>query len=76
MTALSNPKSEVTTPFDPNQALNTMQTTLDKFLNAASVEAVYGPAVSQGENMVIPAGRGFEYRGFWSGLRRRFSRCC
>ena len=55
MTALSNPKSKVRTPFDPNKALNTMQTTLDKFLSAASVEAVYGPAVSQGENMIIPA---------------------
>jgi len=67
MTALSNPKSEVTTPFDPNQAVNTMQTTLDKFLNAASVEAVYGPSVSQGENMVIPAAEVLSIVGFGLG---------
>ena len=67
MTALSNPKLELTTPFDPNQALNTMQTTLDKFLSAASVEAVYGHAVGQGENMVIPAAEVLSIVGFGLG---------
>ena len=67
MTALSNPESKVTAPFDPNQALNTMKTTLDKFLGAASVEAVYGPAVSQGENMVIPAAEVLSIVGFGLG---------
>src|SRR5688572_3559823 len=67
MTALSNPKSEVRTPFDPNKALYTMQTTLDKFLSAASVEAVYGPAVSQGENMIILAAEVLSIVGFGLG---------
>ena len=67
MTALSNPKSKVTTPFDPNRALNTMQTTLDKFLNAANVEAVYGPPVSHGENIVIPAAEVLSIVGFGLG---------
>lgn len=67
MTALSNPKAGITTPFDPNQALNTTQTTLDKFLSAANVEAVYGPSVSQGENMVIPAAEVLSIVGFGLG---------
>ena len=67
MSALSNPKSKLTTPFDPNQTLNTMQTTLDKFLSAANVEAVYGPAVSLGETMVIPAAEILSIVGFGLG---------
>ena len=67
MNALSNPKSEMTAPFDPNQALDTMQNTLDKFLSAANVEAVYGPSVSQGENMVIPAAEVLSIVGFGLG---------
>jgi uncharacterized spore protein YtfJ len=67
MIALSNPKSEMTTPFDPNRALNIMQNTLDKFLSAANVEAVYGPSVSQGENMVIPAAEVLSIVGFGLG---------
>jgi uncharacterized spore protein YtfJ len=67
MTALSIPKSEIKTPFDPNQALNTMQTTLDKFLSAANVEAVYSPSISQGENMVIPAAEVLSIVGFGLG---------
>ena len=67
MTAMSNPKSELTTPFDSNQSINTIQTTLDKFLSAADVEAVYGPPVSQGENVVIPAAEVLSLVGFGLG---------
>lgn len=67
MTALSNPKSKVTTPFDPNRALNTMQNTLDKFLSSANVEAVYGPSVSEGEYTVIPAAEVLSIVGFGLG---------
>src|SRR5262245_58506085 len=67
MTALSNPKSELTTPFDSNQSINTIQTTLDTFLSAADVEAVYGSPVSQGENVVIPAAEVLSLVGFGLG---------
>ena len=67
MDAMSNPKSQPTTSFDPNLALNTMQTTLDKFLSAANVEAVYGPPVSEGENTVILAAEVLSIVGFGLG---------
>ena len=67
MTAMSNPKSQATTSFDPNLALNTMQTTLDRFLSAASVEAVYGPPTSQNENTVIPTAEVLSIVGFGLG---------
>ncbi|HKY53534.1 MAG TPA: spore germination protein GerW family protein [Anaerolineales bacterium] len=67
MTALSNLEPEGNISFDPNRALNTIQTTLDTFLNAADVEAVYGPPVSQGENVVIPAAEVLSIVGFGLG---------
>ena len=67
MAAMSNPKSKATTSLDPNLALNTMQTTLDKFLSAANVESVYGPSVSQNENTVIPTAEVLSIVGFGLG---------
>ena len=67
MAAMTDPKSPATTPFDPNLALNTMQTTLDKFLKAANVEAVYGPPTSQNENTVIPTAEVLSIVGFGLG---------
>ena len=52
---------------DPNLALDTVQTTMDKFLSAANVEAVYGPPVSQGENIIIPAAEVLSIAGFGLG---------
>jgi uncharacterized spore protein YtfJ len=65
MTAISN--SEGRKPFDPNQAVNTIETTLGKFLSAADVEAVYGSPVSQGEHTVIPAAEVLSLVGFGLG---------
>jgi uncharacterized spore protein YtfJ len=62
-----SPKSQVNQLSDPSPALNTVQTTLDKFLTAASVEAVYGPPLSQGENVVIPAAEVLSVVGFGLG---------
>ena len=67
MTAMTDPKSQATTSFDPNLALNTMQITLDRFLSAANVEAVYGPPVSQHENTVIPTAEVLSILGFGLG---------
>jgi uncharacterized spore protein YtfJ len=53
---------------DSSPAMNTIQTTLDKFLTAANVEAVYGPPISQGENTVIPAAEILSVAGFGLGL--------
>jgi uncharacterized spore protein YtfJ len=52
---------------DPNLGLNTIQTTMDKFLSAASVEAVYGTPISQGETTVIPAAEVLSIAGFGLG---------
>ena len=67
MATMTNPKSQANTSFDHNLALNTMQTTLDKFLSAANVEAVYGPPVSQNENTVIPTAEVLSIVGFGLG---------
>src|SRR5262245_50204486 len=63
-----NPRQEAGIPPDPAAAMNTVQTTLDKFLTAAHVEAVYGPPVSQGENVVIPAAEVLSIVGFGLGM--------
>jgi uncharacterized spore protein YtfJ len=64
-----NPSESQANPLpDTSPALNTVQTTLDKFLTAANVEAVYGPPVSQDENMVIPAAEVLSVLGFGIGL--------
>jgi len=63
-----SPISQVKLLGDSSPAMNTVQTTLDKFLAAADVKAVYGPAVSQGENVVIPAAEVLSIVGFGVGL--------
>ena len=70
MADISTPssKSQVSKVPDPTSAVNTVQTTLDKFLTAANVEAVYGPPVSQGENVVIPAAEVLSLVGFGLGM--------
>lgn len=62
-----NPKSQATKPRNVNSSLNTVQTTMDKFLSAANVEAVYGPPISEGENIVIPAAEILSIAGFGLG---------
>jgi uncharacterized spore protein YtfJ len=70
MADISNPgpKPQVSKLLNPAPALNTVQTTLDKFLSAANVEAVYGPPIEQGENVVIPAAEVLSIVGFGLGL--------
>jgi uncharacterized spore protein YtfJ len=63
----SGPKSQDNPLADSSPALNTVQTTLDKFLTAANVEAVYGSPISQGENLVIPAAEVLSAVGFGVG---------
>lgn len=66
MTIPTNPSQE-NMPFDPNLALSTMQNTLDQFLSASNVDAVYGAPISQGENTVIPAAEVLSLVGFGLG---------
>jgi uncharacterized spore protein YtfJ len=65
---VDDPKSQISQLPDTAPALNTVQATLDKFLTAANVEAVYGPPVSQGENVVIPAAEVLSVVGFGLGM--------
>jgi uncharacterized spore protein YtfJ len=69
MADISTPSQEVQGDkrLDPNLGLNTIQTSMDKFLNAASVEAVYGTPIRQGENIVIPAAEVLSIAGFGLG---------
>lgn len=67
MDEISNPKSLPTEPLDVNAAVNTIQTTMDRFLSAASVEAVYGQPIQEGENTVIPAAEVLSIAGFGLG---------
>jgi len=67
-TPTARSRSKPSQVFDPTPGLNTIQTTLDKFLTAANVEAVYGAPVSQGENVVIPTAEVVSFVGFGLGL--------
>jgi uncharacterized spore protein YtfJ len=69
MNEISTPNSESkTTPqLDVNSPLNRVQTTMDKFLSAANIEAVYGSPIREGENIVIPAAEVLSVAGFGFG---------
>ena len=68
MDEISNPKSQSIKPLDASSSvLNTVQTTMDTFLRAANIEAVYGPPISEGENIVIPAAEVLSIAGFGLG---------
>ena len=69
MNEISTPNSESKTAPQPdvNHPLNTMQTTMDKFLSAANVEAVYGSPIREGGNIVIPAAEVLSFAGFGYG---------
>jgi uncharacterized spore protein YtfJ len=62
-----NSESKTTPQLDANPPLNTVQTTMDKFLSAANVDAVYGPPIREGENIVIPAAEVLSVAGFGFG---------
>jgi uncharacterized spore protein YtfJ len=67
MADLSSSKPGMNPLGDPSPSLNTVQTTFDKFFKPASVEAVYGSPISQGENVVIPAAEVLSVVGFGIG---------
>ena len=48
-------------------AVETLQTTMDKFLSAASVEAVYGPPIREGDTIIIPTAEVLSAAGFGVG---------
>ena len=47
--------------------VNAIQTTMEQFLSAASVEAVYQPPVHEGEHTIIPAAEVLSVAGFGLG---------
>ncbi len=69
MNEISTPNSESKTTSQPdvNSPLNTVPTTMDKFLSAANIEAVYGSPIREGENVVIPAAEVLSVAGFGFG---------
>lgn len=63
----SNQGSQTTKSLGAYSAVETVQTTMDKFLSAANVEAVYGPPIREGENIVIPTAEVLSVAGFGLG---------
>ena len=63
----TNRQSKTTPQRDDNAPLNTVQTTMDRFLSAANVEAVYGSPIREGETIVIPAAEVVSVAGFGYG---------
>ena len=63
----SNPNSQADKSLDAYSAVDTVQTTMDKFLSAANVEAVYGAPIREGENIVIPTAEVLSVAGFGLG---------
>ena len=65
--AIQGQKPQGNKLYDPNLAVDTIQTTMNTFLSAANIEAVYGTPISQGENVVIPAAEVLSIAGFGLG---------
>ena len=63
----SRQKSQTTELLDANSPLHTIQTTMDKFLNAANINAVYGPPVREADHIVIPTAEVLSFAGFGLG---------
>ena len=63
----TDPKSLTARPLNDYSAVDTVQTTMDKFLSAANVEAVYGPPIREGETIVIPTAEVLSVAGFGLG---------
>jgi uncharacterized spore protein YtfJ len=62
-----NPEPQAGKPLDVNSPVQTVQTTMDKFLGAANVEAVYAPPIREGDHIVIPAAEVLSIAGFGLG---------
>jgi len=67
MDEIANPKSQTARPLAVNDAVNTVQTTMDNFLSAANVDAVYGTPIREGGNIIIPAAEVLSIAGFGLG---------
>ena len=63
----SNPESQASESLGAYSAVDTVQATMDKFLSAAHVEAVYGPPIREGETTVIPTAEVLSLAGFGLG---------
>ncbi|MBI4785515.1 MAG: hypothetical protein HY782_00490 [Chloroflexi bacterium] len=53
--------------FDPTESLGTVEKTLDKFLDAAKVQAVYGEPIKNGDIVIIPSAEILGVLGFGLG---------
>jgi uncharacterized spore protein YtfJ len=67
MDEIANPESQTARPLAVNDAVNTVQTTMDNFLSAANVDAVYGTPIREGGNIIIPAAEVLSIAGFGLG---------
>ena len=61
------PESQAAKALGSSAPLNAIQTTMDRFLSAANVEAVYGPPIREGEYIVVPAAEVLSIAGFGLG---------
>jgi uncharacterized spore protein YtfJ len=70
MDEFSNTDPKLTPQTNTTPPLTTMQSTMDKFLGAANVEAVYGSPIREGEHVIIPAAEVLSFAGFGYGSGR------
>jgi len=59
---------ELSTPTDMDSTLDIVEDTMDRFLSAATVEAVFGLPIEHGENLIIPAAEVLSFAGFGVGF--------
>ena len=62
-----NPKSPAAQQRHADSPVRVVQTTMDEFLRAARVEAVYGTPIQEGETIMIPAAEVLSIAGFGLG---------
>ena len=66
----SNLTSPSGKPLAAVSPVNAIQTTMEQFLSAGGVEAVYSPPVQEGDHIVIPAAEVLSVAGFGLGSGR------
>ncbi len=59
---------ELSNPTDVDSTLDIVEDTMDRFLSAATVEAVFGLPIEHGENLIIPAAEVLSLAGFGVGF--------
>lgn len=66
-------EKDLTNTVDMDESITVVQETMDKFLGAANVNAVYGEPVQKNDNLIIPTAEVVSLAGFGVGSGYAFS---